>query len=145
MSRASVYVAHMDKNKGIFLEPRHKWLADIVSFENPEKAERSAERLVSALKNKKIQHNGKIIKIGQKRALTILRSITEAYNRAKASLNRKNLSAKERREYERIAKIYERAKEEAKVIYREKYKGVNNAKKKGGKAKTKAKGGKRRK
>jgi len=130
--RASVYL----RSKGIFHEPKHKWLADIVSFESPEKAEKSARRLVAALKNGKIQHEGKTLKIGQKRALQIYKSIIEAANRAKASARRKNLSERERRELLRVAKIYEKAKEEAKEIYHKKYKGSSNAKtKKKGKKK----------
>lgn len=101
----------------LFKPPRHKWIADIISFESPEKARKAAQRLLSILKHGR---QGKL-KIGQKRALAICRALQYAANRARASAKRKNLSAKERRELLQIADIYDRAASRAFKIYHEKY------------------------
>ena len=103
---------------GLFKSPRHKWLAEIVSFESPSEAKESAKRLVRALERGRIGKQ----KIGKKRALTIVRALNYAANRAEASAKRENLGAKERKELKEIAKIYREAKEEAFKIYHEKYK-----------------------
>ena len=103
---------------GLFAPPRHKWLADIVSFKNPTKARESVRRLIKGLERGRI---GKM-KIGEERALTILRGIKYAENRAKAAAKKRDLSAKERREFKKIAEIYDKAYERARKIYFEKYK-----------------------
>ena len=104
---------------GLFKPPRHKWLAKIITFEDPDSAEEAAERLVKGLKRKRIGRK----KIGKKTALTIVRALNYAANRAKASANRSSLSGRERRELLRISKIYRKAAEKASEIYHEKYKG----------------------
>ena len=62
------------------------------------------------------------MKIGEKRALTIVRSLNYAANRAEASAKRRNLTPSERRKLLAISKIYRRAAEKASEIYHEKYK-----------------------
>jgi len=105
------------KSDGLFKPPRHRWLADIVSFESPTKARESARKLVKAFERGRIGRR----KIGRKRALTIARALNYAANRAEASAKRKGLSSKERKELKEIAKIYRKAAEEAFEIYREEY------------------------
>jgi len=102
---------------GLFKPPRHKWVAKIVSFENPEKARKSAKKLLTMLERGRKGSR----KIGKKTALVILRSLYYAANRAKAAAKRRNLSAKEKRELKRISKIYRKAAEKASKIYDKKY------------------------
>jgi len=112
-------MARRKSNKGgLFKPPKHKWLAKIVTFKDPEKAEKAADKLVGALKRGRL---GKM-KIGRKRALTIARALNYAANRAEAAAKRRNLSPEERRELKEIAEIYREAAEEAFEIYDEMYK-----------------------
>lgn len=104
--------------KSIFFPPKHEWLAKRISIESPEKAKRSAETLLNALERGRLGN----MKIGQKRAATIARGLQLAGTRAEKMLNKKNLSAKERRELREVAKIYKEAADEAWEIYREEYK-----------------------
>jgi len=60
-------------------------------------------------------------RIGRRIALTILRALVYAANRARASAKRENLSRKERHELVQIAEIYHRAALKASRIYHEKY------------------------
>jgi hypothetical protein len=111
--------AGKSRGSGLFKPPRHKWLADIVTFKDPEKAKKAAKRLVHGLERGRIGRQ----RIGRKRALTIARALQYAANRARASAKRRNLSPKERKELREIAEIYDEAAEEAFEIYKEKYGG----------------------
>ncbi|BEP17059.1 hypothetical protein PYJP_04110 [Pyrofollis japonicus] len=102
---------------GLFRPARHKWLADIVTFKDPDKAEDAAERLVHGMERGRIGR----MKVGRKRALAIYRALVNAANRAEASAKRRDLSPEERRKLREIAEIYREAAEEAKEIYHEKY------------------------
>ncbi|WFO75635.1 hypothetical protein J4526_01775 [Desulfurococcaceae archaeon MEX13E-LK6-19] len=106
------------KDNGLFKPPRHKWLANIVSFKKPDEAKEAAQELVDALKKGRLGKK----KIGRKTALTIARAIQYAANRAEAASKNPIISPKERRELKEVAEIYEDAAEEAWEIYREKYK-----------------------
>ena len=99
------------KGSGLFKPPRHKWIADIVSFESPSKARKAARKLVREVEKSKRRN----------KALTIARALTYAANRAEASAKRKNLSPKERRELKEIAEIYRDAADEVWEIYHEKF------------------------
>ena len=105
------------RKRGLFKPAKHKWLARIITFEDPDKAEEAAERLVNGMKKGRLGRQ----KIGKKRALTIARSLQYAANRARASAKRRNLSPEERRELLEIAEIYDEYADEAWEIYREKY------------------------
>lgn len=105
------------RGSGLFKPPRHKDIAEIVSFKNPREAREAASRLVNALERGRLGKK----KVGKKRALTIARALTYAANRAEASAKRRNLSPKERRELKEIAEIYRDAADEAWEIYHEKY------------------------
>lgn len=96
--------------KGLFKPARHKWLADVISFESPAEARRSAKRLVRMVR-----------RAGRGKALTIIRALNYASNRAKASAKRKSLSKKERRELKTISKIYRKAQKEASKIYAQRF------------------------
>ena len=110
------------KRGGLFSPPRHKWLSDIISYKDPESAERAAERLLNALRKGELRYKGKTIKIGRTRALQIARALQRAANETKVIYkNKKNLSPEERREFKEIHKIYEEARQEAWKIYREEY------------------------
>jgi len=102
----------------LFKPPRHKWIAKIVSFETPKKARKSAKTLLNILKRGRRGSK----KIGRKTALTILKALNYAANRAKAAAKRKNLSRKEKRELRSVSKIYREAAKKASKIYHEKYK-----------------------
>lgn len=99
------------KKGGLFRPVRHKWIAKIVTFKDPDSAEKAAEKLVKEVKKSK----------RKSRALTIARALTYAANRAEASAKRRNLSPKERKELKEIAEIYREAADEAWEIYHEKY------------------------
>ena len=105
------------KSDGLFRPPKHKWLSKVVSVNDPEEAREAADKLVKALERGRIGR----IRIGGKRALTIVQALNCAANRAETSLRRKNLSPKERREYKQVERIYRRATERARRIYHEKY------------------------
>ena len=117
-SRKSGKKRSRKKDSGLFKPPKHKWIADIVTFESPGRAERAAERLVNAIRRGRIGRR----RVGRKTALTILRSLNYAANRAAASARRRNLSPMERSELLRISDIYREAAEEASEIYHSKYK-----------------------
>jgi hypothetical protein len=102
---------------GLFKPPKHKWLAEIISFETPSKARKSAKRLLNALRRGRIHGR----RIGRRTALTILKALVYAANRAKASAKRRNLSRKEKHELLQVAKIYRKAALKARKIYHEKY------------------------
>lgn len=106
-------------SSGLFAPARHKWLADVITFENPAKARQAADKLINAMKRGRYGR----MKIGEKRALTIARALQYAANRAKASAKRSNLSRSERDELERISRIYDKAAEKAFDIYDKKYRG----------------------
>ena len=76
------------RGKTIFFEPRNKRLADILSIESPAAFRESIRKL-------------KRMRIGarEKRALVL------AQNRAKAMLEKKTLSEKERKELQTIARM----------------------------------------
>ena len=105
------------KGGGLFKPAKHKWLADIITFKDPDDAEEAAEKLVGALERGRLGR----MRIGRKRALAITRALNYAANRAEASAKRRNLSPEERRELREIAEIYREAAEEAREIYHEKY------------------------
>jgi len=96
---------------GLFKPPRWKYLAEIVTFESPEKAQKAARQLVREVKKAKRRD----------KALRIARALTYAANRAKASAKRGNLSPEKRRELREISKIYREAADEAWEIYHEKF------------------------
>jgi len=86
------------KKRSMFYKPaRHKKLSEIVSLESPAKAKKSAHTLLRLFKKAKRRD----------RKRTIKQAAVLAANRAKAAKKRKNLSRKEKREYEEIADIYE--------------------------------------
>ena len=107
------------KSSGLFKPPKHRWLAELITFEDPKKARESAGKLVRGLKRGRVGRR----KIGRKRALTTARALSYAANRAEASAKRRNLSAEERKELKEIARIYRDASKEAFEIYREEYRG----------------------
>lgn len=104
--------------RGLFKPPKHKWLADIVSFKSITAARKSAQRLLKALKRKRIAGR----KIGRKTALVIVRALYYAANRAKAAAKRKGLSARERKQLLGVSKVYRKAGEKASKIYKKLYK-----------------------
>jgi len=99
------------RGSGLFKPPRWKYLSEIVSFENPSKARKSARALLESVKEAKRRD----------KALREARALTYAANRAKASLNRKNLSPKERRETKEVYEIYRKAAERAWEIYNRRF------------------------
>lgn len=106
------------RNQGLFASPRHKWIAKIITFEDPGRARRAADTLLTSLQRGKYRR----LRIGPRRALSIARALQYAANRARASAKRRNLTKKERRELERISKIYDRAADKAWKIYDKRYK-----------------------
>ena len=98
------------KKGGLFKPPRHKWIADIVSFETPSKARKAARKLLDIMEESR-----------RKKALTILRALNYAANRAEAAAKRRNLSPKERQELKTISEIYREAAEKASKLYHERF------------------------
>ena len=84
------------KDRGLYTPAKHKWLADIVSLETPEKARESVRTLLAEFKRSKSRSRKRLIK----------RATVLAYNRAKVASHNPRLSPKERREFKQIAKIY---------------------------------------
>ena len=84
------------KGKTLFFPPRSKKFADIISVESPEKAKKSVKILESEFINAKTRT--KKVQIKQRTVLVA--------NRAGATLKRKNLSPKERKEFKEIERIY---------------------------------------
>jgi len=99
------------KGSGLFKSPRWKYLAEIVTFENPSKAKKAARELVKEVKHAKRRD----------KALRVARALTYASNRAKAGAKRSGLSRKERQELKEISEVYRKAAEEAWEIYRDKF------------------------
>ena len=91
------------RDRGLFKPARHKYLADVITFKDPDSAERSARKLVKETKKTKRRDAAK------RRA----QALQLAANRARASAKRKNLSRKEREELLEIAGIYDEAAKEA--------------------------------
>jgi len=88
--------------RGLFRPAKHRKISKIVSFKNPTQARKSAKKLVKAFKSAKTRK--------QKR--TIKQATVCASNRAKVIANKKkNLSAKERKQFREISKIYKEAYE----------------------------------
>ncbi len=88
------------KKKSMFYKPaRHKKLAEIVNLESPSKARSAARKLKELFRRARTRKEKRIIK-----QATVL-----AANRAKAARKKKNLSRKEKREFEEIADIYTEA------------------------------------
>jgi len=79
----------------LFFPAKHKWLADIISLRTPEEAREAVRKL------KKIFNES-----GHSKRVLILRAVVLAANRAEAARKKKNLSAKEKKEFREIEKIY---------------------------------------
>ena len=88
----------MSKGATLFFPARHKWLEEIVCMETPECARESVKKLREEFEKSKTRA----------RKRKIYRAADLAAKRAKATLNREKLSAKEREEFREIAKIYRR-------------------------------------
>lgn len=86
---------------GLFKSPAHEEIAEVVSFETPEKARLSASLILNGLGRGRFQGR----EVNRKYALTLARALQYAANRAKA-----------------VAKIYKVAAEKAWEIYHDKYK-----------------------
>jgi len=87
------------RGRGLFKPPRWKYLAQIITFENPEAARGAVKELLREFRQAKTRAKKRRIK----------QATIYAANRARASAKRKNLSPRERRELLQIARIYERA------------------------------------
>ena len=79
---------------------KHKEFADVISLRTPEEAKLSV-----------IELKGMFAAGSKEQKLKILRATQLAANCAKAALERKELSSREREEFRQIAKIYEDASE----------------------------------
>ena len=101
----------------MFRPARHKWLAKIVTFETTSRARKAASRLVNMLKRGRRGSK----KITRRTALTIVKALNLAANRARASAKRHNLTRQEKHKLLVISRIYRRAAEKASKIYHEKY------------------------
>ena len=86
----------------LFFPPKNKKIAEIVKIDSPKNAKVSISEL------RQLIDKGRIT-IDQ-----AIKYVTLAANRAKASLNRKNLSKKERKEMKQVAQIYNEFKENLK-------------------------------
>lgn len=84
------------KAKTLFFPPTYKEASRRISIASPRQAIASSRWLLSEFNVAKTQAK----KVRLKRFAIL------AYNRARASLNRENLSVKERREMGRVARIY---------------------------------------
>jgi len=82
----------------MFGPPKFKYLANIVTFQNPDAAK-------GAVKELKMEFRG----ARYTKRLRIARAVRLAANRAEASSKRKNLSGKEIVEYRQISNIYDEA------------------------------------
>jgi multidrug resistance efflux pump len=94
------------KSKGLFFPPKNKKIAEIIKIDTPDNAKSSIKEFARLI---------------DKGAVTIdqaIKYVTTAANRAKASLNRKNLSSKERKEMKEVAKTYNDFKENLKKAKR---------------------------
>ena len=81
----------------IFFPPKHKDIAEHISLRTPAEARRSVKWLERQWK-----------KADRRRRRILLWSAVLAMNRAKVAARKKNLSAKEKKEFRQIAKIYKR-------------------------------------
>lgn len=117
-ARMGKEIALYNVDAGLFKPPAHEEIAEVVSFETPEKARLSASLILNGLGRGRFQGR----EVNRKYALTLARALQYAANRAKAALKRKNLSEKERKELKVVAKIYKVAAEKAWEIYHDKYK-----------------------
>lgn len=79
-----------------YKKPKHPSIAKIVSLESPTKARKAANKLLSMFKGTKRRD----------RKVAIKRAAVLAANRAGAAAKRRNLSAKERKQFGEIEKIY---------------------------------------
>ena len=90
----------MRKKKGdLFKPPKHKDLAQIVTFESLSGAEQAVKKLKRLFESAKTR----------KRKLTILRSTKYAANRARAGAKNPKFSPQTKRKWLKIAEIYEKA------------------------------------
>ena len=94
------------KGKGLFSPPKNKKIAEIIRIDTPNNAKSSIKELA------------KLIDKGMITIDQAIKYVTTAANRAKASLNRKNLSKKERKEMKEVAKAYNDFKEDLKKAKR---------------------------
>ncbi len=90
------------KKKGLFRPAKNKKIAEIIKIDSPKNARGSIKELAKMIDKGKITIDQAI------------KYVTTAANRAKASLNRKNLSSRERKEMKEVAKIYNSFKEDLK-------------------------------
>jgi len=96
----------MARKKSMFYEPpKHRKLAEIVSLESPTQARFSVRKLKDLFRHAR----------SRKEKRTIKQATVLAANRAKAARRRKNLSTRERKQYEKIAEIYQRAYKEMRL------------------------------
>ena len=86
----------------LFFEPKYKEASEQISIESPADARASVKWLTEEYKSAKTRA----------KLRRLIRFAVLARNRAKAMLKRKNLSAKERKEFKEIIKIYDRWIEE---------------------------------
>jgi len=105
------------KSGGLFRPARHKWIADIITFESPEAARAAARKLVTYVRT---GYNGRL-RIGQKRALEILRALNYAANRAEAAAKNPKLKPGKKRELREIAAIYRDAAGQVQKTYARRY------------------------
>ena len=89
----------------LFKPPRWKYLAEIITFENPEAAKGAVKELLREFRQAKTRAKKRRIK----------QATIYAANRARASAKRKNLSSRERKELEEIARIYAEAAKKMKL------------------------------
>lgn len=85
------------RRRTLFREAKYAKYGKIVSFKNPSQARKSATELRKEFKSA----------MTRAKKLRIARVAQNASNRAYATTKRKKLSAKERREYRQIGKIYD--------------------------------------
>ena len=93
-------MARRGSRSGLFYSPpRHRKLAQIVTFSSVGAAERAARQLVKMFEKAKSRDRKRVIK-----SATVL-----AANRAKAMLRRRDLSPAERKKYRALVRIYRAA------------------------------------
>jgi len=105
------------KGKGLFHEPKHKWLADVITIKSIRGARKACKKLLNALDRRKYGR----LRIGRKRALQIARSLSEAANRVYSMLKKENLKPRTRKRLEKIGEIYESAADKAYDVYHAKF------------------------
>ena len=84
-------------SKTIFFPAKHKDIAEHISLRTPAEARQSVRWLERQWR-----------KADRRRKRILLWSAVLAMNRAKAAARKKNLSAKEKKEFRQIARIYKR-------------------------------------